>query len=663
MKYKTLFSPIEIGGMRVKNRIVMAPMGANFENVDGSVSESLLDYFEARSRGGVGLIISPFTMVNEEQRTATLGVYSDRFVPGLNRLCERVQAHGARFLLQIAHPGAKVMGSLTGRQPVAPSAFKSPIFWQKPRALTTQEIEQLIEEFALAAVRAQVAGFDGVEVHGAHTYLIGQFISPHSNHRQDAYGGDFERRMAFPSAIVERIKKLCGYEYVVGFKFSAHEELEGGVDAPLAKRIAAYMEERGVHYIHVATTSSIPGLLEVSSEFPSDPSIYSPPGVLLPLAEEVKRSVTIPVIGTGGISDPELADQILREEKVDLVATGRAQIADAQWSERARRGEPIRFCIKCNLCHKRLYSKKRLKCSVNPIVGEEQRFDMRPALKRKKIVVVGGGPAGMEAALTASQRGHEVVLFEASNRLGGKMIPGSAPLFKAEIGKLLEYYERSLQASDVELRLEAAVGPVDGSAGKHGTAVDVKSLLDEQGLDLVIWATGAELVLPEVPISRLKGIRTVLELYEGKPEKLTDDIVIIGAGFVGCETAWHLASLGKSVRIVDAISEKEMLANEHPTNRTTLLRILELEGVSILNDRPVVAIDEEGVTVRRADGEEEHLSAAEIVIATGFRPIAALERLSAGLSDHARFRAIGDCTFPGNLNDAIHAGFNAGWEA
>ncbi len=663
MKYKTLFAPIEIGGMRVKNRIVMAPMGTNFENVDGSVSESLLDYFEARARGGVGLIISPFTMVNEEQRTATLGVYSDRFVPGLNRLCERVQTHGAKFLLQIAHPGAKVMGSLAGRQSVAPSAFKSPIFWQKPRALTTQEIEQLIEEFALAAVRAQAAGFDGVEIHGAHTYLIGQFISPHSNHRQDAYGGDFERRMAFPSAIVERIKKLCGDECVVGFKFSAHEELEGGVAAPLAKRIAAYMEERGVHYIHVATTSSIPGLLEVSSEFPSSPSIYSPLGVLLPLAEEVKRSVAIPVIGTGGISDPEFADQILREGKVDLVATGRAQIADAQWSERARRGEPIRFCIKCNLCHKRLYSKKRLKCSVNPIVGEEQRFEMRPALERKKVVVVGGGPAGMEAALTASRRGHEVVLFEASERVGGKMIPGSAPLFKAEIGRLLEYYERSLKASDVDLRLGVAVDPVDESAGKYRTAIDVKSLLDEQGLNLVIWATGAELAPPEVPISRQKGIRTVLELYEGKPEKLPDDIVIIGAGFVGCETAWHLASLGKSVRIVDAISEEEMLADEHPTNRTTLLRILGSEGVSILNDRAVVAIDERGITVRRSDDEKEHLSAAEIIIATGFRPKAALEKLSAGLSGQVRFRAIGDCTFPGNLYDAIHAGFNAGWEA
>jgi len=407
MKLERLFTPIAIGGFQIKNRIVMAPMGANFENIDGSVNDVLIDYFEARSRGGVGLIISPFTMVNTEQRAATLSISSDRYIPGINRLCERVQSFGARFLLQIAHPGGKVMTTLTGKRPVAPSSFKSPMYWEVPRKLTREEIETLIEEFVQAARRAREAGCEGVEVHGAHTYLIGQFISPHTNRREDEYGGDFEGRMRFPSKIVTGIKAECGNDFIIGFKFSAHEELEGGVDANLARRIAEHMEKEGVQYIHVAATSSIPGLLEVVSDFPSDPSIYSPPGVLVELAEKVKRGVDIPVIATGGISDPDCAESILREDKADLVAIGRALIADPEWPAKAGRGAEIRYCIKCNICHKQLWSKQRVRCTVNPVVGEERRFQMRTTLPPNKVIVLGAGPAGMKAALVASQRGHD----------------------------------------------------------------------------------------------------------------------------------------------------------------------------------------------------------------------------------------------------------------
>jgi 2,4-dienoyl-CoA reductase-like NADH-dependent reductase (Old Yellow Enzyme family)/thioredoxin reductase len=651
VELRRLFSPIEVGGGTVKNRIVMAPMGANFENVDGSVSESLLDYFEARARGGVGLIISPFTMVSREQRAATLAVYSDRFVPGLNRLCERVKQHGARFLLQIAHPGAKVMDTLTGRQPVAPSAFKSPIYWHVPRELTEEEIEELVDEFGQAALRARAAGFDGVEVHGAHTYLIGQFISPHCNRRDDRYGGDFERRMAFPSEIVRRVRELCGGGFIIGFKFSGHEELEGGVDAPLARRIAAHMEQAGVHYVHVASTSSIPNLLEVTSEYPSDPSIYSPPGVLVRLAEQVKEAVDVPVIGTGAISDPQYAEEILRAERVDMVATGRAQIADPEWSENARRGKPIRFCIKCNICHKRLYGKQRLKCSVNPVVGEEQRYERRAAPRRKKVAVVGAGPAGMEAALTAGTRGHEVVLYEAGSQVGGNMIPGSIPSFKGEIGQLLRYYERSLAASGIDLRLGARIEGPDELAGHRP--------------DTVVWAVGAELAPPEAEIRRGHGMRTVLQLYQGDPESIGEEVLVIGAGFVGCETGWYLSSLGKEVRIVDAIGEEELLSDEHPTNRTTLLKSLEREGVEVLCDREVVQIGERGVSVRRSDGAEEELQAQEVVIATGFRPRRDTEHWReslAAMEPEIEFVPVGDCVSPGNLYDAIRAGFLAGWE-
>ncbi|MCK4926569.1 NADH:flavin oxidoreductase, partial [Candidatus Aerophobetes bacterium] len=288
MNLENLFSPIMVGRSEVKNRVVMAPMGANFEAVDGSVTEALIDYFEERARGEVGLIISPFAMVSREQRIGTLGIFSDRFIPGMSRLCGRVQSFGAKFVLQIAHPGGKAMRGLTGKRPLAPSSIESLIYPERPRELTREEIEELIEEFVEAARRAKEAGCDGIEVHGAHTYLVGQFISPHTNRREDEYGKDLEGRMKFPSSIVKGVRRICGEDFVVGFKFSAHEHLEEGVDDDLARKIARYMEREGADYIHAAATSStIPGFLEC--DFPSVPSIYSPQGVLVKLAENVKK--------------------------------------------------------------------------------------------------------------------------------------------------------------------------------------------------------------------------------------------------------------------------------------------------------------------------------------------------------------------------------------
>jgi len=356
MNLEKLFSPIQIGKKRIKNRIVMAPMGTRFENVDGSISESLIDYFEARAKGEVGLIISHFTMISKEQRMHSPGIFSDRFIPSLNRLCERVQCYGARFILQIAHPGGKALPDITGKRAVAPSSIHSPLYLEPPRELSKEEIELLIQEFIQAARRAKEAGCDGVEVHGAHTYLIGQFISPHTNRREDEYGGDFERRMRFPSKIVRGIKHLVGDNFIIGFKFSAHEHLEGGVDSELSQKIAKWMEKEGCHYIHVAATSStIPGFLEC--DFPSVPSIYSPQGTLVKLAEEVKKVVDIPVIATGGITNPEYAEKVLSKGKADLIALGRALIADPEWVVRTRKKERVKCCIRCNTCHKRLFEK------------------------------------------------------------------------------------------------------------------------------------------------------------------------------------------------------------------------------------------------------------------------------------------------------------------
>ena len=647
MKLEKLFFPIKIGGYQVKNRIVMAPMGANFEAIDGSVSEALIDYFEARAKGGVGLIISPFTMVNKEQRINTLGIFSDRFIPGMSRLCERVQSFGAKFLLQIAHPGGKAMREFTGKRPVAPSSIYSPIYPELPRELTREEIEKLIEEFLQAARRAKQAGFDGVEVHGAHTYLIGQFVSPHTNKREDEYGGDFERRMRFPSQIVRGIKGLCGEDFIVGFKFSAHEHLEGGVDDDLARKIARHMEKEGIHYIHVAATSStIPGFLECN--FPSVPSIYSPSGVLMKLAENIKKVVDVPVIATGGITDPEYAEQILKEGKADLVAIGRALIADAEWAIKAKKGMGIKYCIKCNTCHQRLFDKKRVKCTVNPAVGEEHRFEMRKALSLKKVVIVGAGPAGMEAALVGSQRGHNVILYEEKDRVGGKMVFASIPQFKPEMGKLLHYYESNLEKSCVEVKLGQRISTLDE--------------LSAENPEVIIVAVGADPAVPKIPgIEKGKAL-TVLQLFENKGLEIGKEIVIVGAGLIGCETSWYLASKGKSVKVVDVLSRDAILLDEHTTNRSMLIRSMEKEGVKILGKREIIRIEKEGAVVKREDGTEEFLPADNVIFATGFNPKTNLRDILSENSLDTQVYFIGDCVEPRKLYEAIHEGYYAAWK-
>jgi len=646
MNLEKLFSPVRIGGKRIKNRIVMAPMGANFEEVDGSVSEALISYFEERAKGEVGLIISPFTMVNREQRICTLGIFSDRFIPGINRLCERVKIHGARFILQIAHPGGKAMREFTERRPVAPSSIFSPLYPELPRELTKTEIEDLIEQFLQAARRAKEAGCDGVEVHGAHTYLIGQFISPHTNKREDEWGGDFERRMRFPSEIVRGIKRICGDDFIIGFKFSAHEHLKEGVDNKLAQRIAQHMEKEGCHYIHVASTSST--LFKfIECNYPSVPSLYVPQGVLVRLAEKVKKVVDVPVIATGGITDPEYAEKVLEENKADLVALGRALIADPFWVAKAKREEKIRYCIKCNTCHLRLFNKKRLRCTVNPQVGEEQIFRLTKTPSPKKVVVIGAGPAGMQAALVASKRGHDVVLYEEKNRVGGKMVYASIPKFKPEIGKLLSYFEDALKQSSVEIRLGEKIKSFDD--------------LSKDNPDVVVVAVGAEPSIPDIPGKDRENVITVIDLFEKKDLQLGGNILVVGAGLVGCEASWYLALMGKQVKVIDILSQEEILQDEHPTNRSELIRGMRKEGVEILARRKIKRIEDKAV-IEKEDGTEEYIRADNIVFATGFCPSPYPEKTFSSTSIPCEVYFAGDCIEARKLCEAIHEGDCIGWK-
>lgn len=312
MSYKNILSSIKIGTQVVKNRIALAPMGTSLQGPNGVVTKEMVDYFEARAKGGTGMIISPFTSVDDRYRAITIGLHSPLLIAGISRLAEAVKFFGSKFILQISHFGGRIPSALTGFQAIAPSAIESPTFPEIPKAMSVSEIEETIQMFINTATFAKSAGCNGVELHGAHGYLINQFVSPYTNKRDDDYGGDFSRRMNFVSKILEGIRNVCGNDFIVGYKFSAYEHLDGGITPELAVKIAKFISEKGVDYIHVsALSTTVPGF--INTDYQSVPTIYhNVQGSLIPIAEMIKKNVkSTPVLGVGGISDPDIAQKEL----------------------------------------------------------------------------------------------------------------------------------------------------------------------------------------------------------------------------------------------------------------------------------------------------------------------------------------------------------------
>jgi 2,4-dienoyl-CoA reductase-like NADH-dependent reductase (Old Yellow Enzyme family)/thioredoxin reductase len=644
--FSNLFSPVEIGDLLIKNRVVLAPMDVGMINPDGSLTQRVVDYYEERARGGAGLIITQFTSVVDDQRMDSPGVFSGRQIFGLNYLAETVQEYGARIFLQIAHHGGRALRAITGLRPVAPSAVLSPLYQDIPRELSQEEIEDLIEKFIQAAKRAKIAGFDGVEVHGAHSYLIGQFISPHTNRRIDKYGKDFRGRMRFPAEIVKGIKEECGKDFPVGFKFSAYEHLEGGVKIKLTKKIARYMEKVGVDYLHVASST-----YELRSWKYLDVSpVYAPPGEVIELAGIVKSEVSVPVIGGGGVNDPLFAEEVLEQGKVDLIALGRALLADPTWPVKVERGkiEEILPCIRCNRCHKRLFSGREVRCTVNPRLGRERKYQIRKVDRTKKIVVVGGGPAGLEAALTLNKRGHKVILYEKRNRLGGNMVSSSLPSFKKDVKRLLSYYLRNIEKSSVEVRLEEKANV---------------STIVEENPEVVILATGAKQVIPRISGLKRELFYTPSEVLDREGElELGERIIVLGAGLVGCEIAWYLALQGKKVKLFDVLGPGEILQDEHSTNRFYLLHNLKKQGISILASRKILKVEDKKAIFKKNEEGKRSYFFDSLIICVGFEPQDELLGEIRESEFKGEIYAVGDCVKPRDFYHAIQEGAKVGRE-
>jgi 2,4-dienoyl-CoA reductase-like NADH-dependent reductase (Old Yellow Enzyme family)/thioredoxin reductase len=653
MPYENILSPLKIGMQVVRNRIAMSPMGTSLQDPQGMVTSEMVDFYETRAKGGTGMIISPFTAVDGRYRTLTLGLHSREFIPGISRLAEAVQFYGAKFILQLSHFGGKAPRFLTGKEPIAPSSIESPMYPEVPREMTEDEIEEAIGLYIQSAIMARDAGCDGIELHGAHTYLIGQFVSPHANRRDDEYGGDFERRMNFVRKIVEGIRSVCGTGFIVGYKFSAYEHLEGGIDEKLAVSIARYMEDRGADYLHVsAYSTTLSGLID--TEYQSVPTIYYPQGTLIPLAEKVKQAVRkVPVMGTGGISDPELAEEILKSGKADLIAMGRALIADPEWVNKIKNGDAIRQCIRCQVCYKRVLTQRWVRCTVNPVTCEERRYEkftLQRTQKPKKVVILGAGPAGMEAAIRAKQRGHDVVLYEKERQIGGNLIYAGRPAFKRELRMLLETYKTELKLLEIDVRTGKTVNRLD----------DIR---DEKA-DVILIAIGSEPIIPEIEGIDGPNVITMLDYFQKEEGEIGENILVVGAGDVGCEIAMDLSLKGRRVKVVDTISEEEMLVDEIMPYRTCVVIKARKEGVEIMDEMKIELIDNRGMWVKAGGGEKKFLQADTVIVAAGFtcktKRIDELKR--SFLNEIPEVYDIGDCANPGRLYEAIHSGAETAWK-
>jgi len=629
-----LFEPFKIDTMELKNRIVMPPMGTNFSAEDGSVTKRLKNYYVERAKGGVGLIIVEGAYVEPRGKGSTrqLAVDHDNKIPGLRELATAVQANGVKVALQLFHGGRQSHSSIIGTQPVSASEVPCRLTRETPRALTAPEIEDVVEAFAEAARRAKEAGFDAVEIHGAHGYLINQFLSPLTNRRTDQYGGDVKGRTRFLLEILERVREKMGSGYPVLCRINGDDYIEGGITLEEAKIIAKMLEAGGVNALHISG-----GIYDSPVPVTTAPMAL-PRGNMVHLAAGIKEVVNVPVIAVGRINDPELAEEILRQGKADLVSMGRALLADPYLPRKAAAGalDEINRCTACDECISKLLFNEDIVCSVNAALGKEEEHRIEKAEVQKRVLVVGGGPAGMEAARVSALRGHEVILYEKSGRLGGQLNLAAVPPHKEEIKNVTAYLEPQIRKLGVKVILGEAVTP---------------SLVEKIKPDMVFIATGAVPPVPENLEVKGGNIVTANDVLSGVAS-VGERVVVIGGGMVGAETAEFLAERGKKVTILEILGR--IGVDMVPMVIMLLYRRLKERGVVMLTNAKVREITELGVGYEK-DGKKQIVEADSVVLATGSKLNIGLMKALEGRVPE--FYAIGDAEKPGNVLKAIHDGY------
>ena len=613
--YEYLGKPLQIGRLTIKNRFCMAPIGGGQHHLPGGgLKDETIQYLVERAKGGFGLIftgaiaadgtVDPYTGVGP-----TILQNPDAFKMTATELNERAGAYGTKIFAQITMGLGRNYPNLPAPSPV--HVFRHP--GEVSPELTRDQIKSKIESVVKASKIAKDSGFSGVEVHSIHWgYLLDQFALSMMNHRTDEYGGSLENRLRAAKEILEGIKQECGSDFPVSMRLGLKTFVKGFEQASLTGEeeigrtleegieIAKLLESYGYDCLNVDT-----GIYD--SFYYACPPMYMPKGYLVELAAKAKEAVNIPILAGGRMNEADIAERAIRDGKIDAVVLGRAALADPEYPNKVLTGhtEKIRPCIACNQgCITRLQQGKQPTCAVNPAAMREVRYALRPCVQPKKVVVVGGGVAGMEAARTAAMRGHKVSLYEKNESLGGNLIPGGSHSFKKEVRELNAWYQNELKALPVEIY-----------TGETVTSEQLRNM----DADVIILAAGSVPVMPNVPGMDDKKVLGCMEAF-AHPEKVGQKVMVIGGGLVGCEMALDYAQDGKEVMVAEALPKILSAGILSPIpNGQMIPDLFEHHHVTVLENHRLSAV-EDGKVILESDGQKKVLDADTVVIAVGFRP-------------------------------------------
>jgi len=607
---KTLFTPIRVGSTVIKNRLAVPAMGTNLAKHNGEASDELIEYYTERARGGFGLIIQECTAISRNGKSLLneCGMWDDSVIPSYRRLTDSIHEAGGKIFCQLRHTGRETNKRYTeGLEVVAPSPIPCPACQEMPHELTTEEVYKIINDYAEAAGRVKKAGYDGLEIHASHGYLPAQFLSTHANKRTDEFGGSLNNRMQFLRLVIRATRERVGEGYPIVVRISGTEMISGGREIEETKAVCQMLESEGVDAINVSISTY--GSLQYCVG-----SSYLAPGYQVSAAEAVKKAVSIPVMTVGRITDGEIAESIIDSGSADMVCIGRASVADPHFANKVRedRYEDIIPCISCGQgCIMHCFTDEPMRCVVNTTNGTEEGYIVNKAAQPKKIMVIGGGPGGMQAAWIMAGRGHQVSLYEKSERLGGEFLAAAYPPGKATIARGIGYWIRQCRKYGVDIHLNTEV-----------TADQIKS----EKPDTVILATGSKNLVPRIPGIEDVNVLEPTDVLFGKVVT-GHKVLVCGGGLIGAETASFLAEQKRNVTIVEM--KEDFVMDLDPYAKPMLVGEMKEAGIRMMASTAIQTFLPDGITYKnllKKDPEIETLDGFDsIVLALGHKSYNPLE--------------------------------------